>query len=130
MMFSKEPDIPAWSWIISVIGFVIVVAAVGYMFLQTSKKDETPPDIIVKHKRIVKRTNAYLVEIAILNKGGTPASRLVVEGNILQDDKAVETSVITIEYAPAGSERKAGLLFTRDPRLYQFRLRATGYEEP
>jgi uncharacterized protein (TIGR02588 family) len=42
----------------------------------------------------------------------------------------VETSVVTVDYAAAGSERDAALLFSNDPRQGELIVRAKGYIEP
>jgi uncharacterized protein (TIGR02588 family) len=37
---------------------------------------------------------------------------------------------MTLDYSPPGSEKQAGLFFTRDPRQFQLQVRALGYVEP
>ncbi len=127
---TKEPDLPPWSWIVSVLGLLLVAGAIGYTLYKVATKEETPPDIVIQQERVVQGTESYLVEIRIFNKGGSAASGLVVEGSLVEEGNSLETSTITIEYAPAESSRKAGLVFTRDPRRYQLKIRALGYEEP
>ena len=42
----------------------------------------------------------------------------------------VETSLVTVDYVAAGSERDAALFFSNDPRQGELTVRAKGYIEP
>ena len=127
---AKEPDLPRWSWIVSLVGLIFVLGSIGYMFFKATKNEISPPDIVIQQERVSQQTDSYLVEIRVTNRGGSAAARLMVEGSLLKNGETVESSTITMEYVPAESSRKAGLLFTQDPRLYQLKVRALGYEEP
>jgi uncharacterized protein (TIGR02588 family) len=127
---AKEPDLPGWSWIVSLIGLLLIVGSIGYMFYKVAKNEASPPDIVIQQERILQRTGSFLVEIRVANRGGSAAARLMLEGSLLENGKTVESSTITIEYVPAESSRKAGLFFTHDPRLFQFSVRPLGYDEP
>ena len=100
------------------------------MLYKDINQDPGPPDIKIEQKGIVTQSKSYLVQISITNKGSSAASQLVVEGALLDHGQTIETSTITIEYAPAESTARAGLWFSRDPRAYQLRIRSVGYEEP
>jgi uncharacterized protein (TIGR02588 family) len=55
---------------------------------------------------------------------------LLVEGVLKDGAEIIETSEVTIDYVPAGSQRQAGLFFIRDPQQYELQLSAKGYEQP
>jgi uncharacterized protein (TIGR02588 family) len=127
---AKEPDLPRWSWIVSLLGLIFVLGSIGYMFFKVTRNETSPPDIVIHQERVTRQTDSYLVEVRVANHGGSAAARLILEAVLLNDGEPIESSSITIEYVPAESSRKAGLLFTQDPRLYQLKVRALGYEEP
>jgi uncharacterized protein (TIGR02588 family) len=58
------------------------------------------------------------------------AAGLMVEGVLKEGTATVETSAITMDYVPSGSQRRAGLIFSRDPRKFELQIRAKGYEQP
>ncbi len=67
---------------------------------------------------------------AAANSGNATAASLVVEGVLTRGGVAIESSVITVDYVAAGSERGAALFFSNDPRQGQLSVRAKGYIEP
>jgi uncharacterized protein (TIGR02588 family) len=66
----------------------------------------------------------------VINRGSSVAAGLVIEGVLSDNSSAVETSTITIDYVPSGSQRQAGLYFTRDPRTLRLQVRPKGYVDP
>jgi uncharacterized protein (TIGR02588 family) len=72
----------------------------------------------------------YLVSLKIRNSGNATAAALNVEGVVKQGGTNVETSLITVDYVAAGSERDAALFFANDPRQGELSVRAKGYIEP
>ncbi len=123
-------EIPSWEWVLGAIGFVFVAASVGFMLYQAFVVNEFAPEILIETEAIEPSGNVYLVKIRVANRGGLVAAGLVVEGILKDGDEIVETSEITIDHVPAGSERKAGLFFTRDPEGLDLQLRAKGYQQP
>ena len=53
---------------------------------------------------------------------------MVVEGELVAG--APEWREATIDYLPAGSERRAGLVFGADPQTHGLKLRAKSFIEP
>ena len=64
------------------------------------------------------------------NASRRTAAAVSIEGTLRDGGQTVETSTATLSFVPGHSERKAGLIFTRDPRRHALEVRATGYEEP
>lgn len=126
----KAGDIPGWSWIVAAAGLVLVAGSAGFMLYRAFAGDASPPALVIEANAVVPSGGGYLVPIRVTNRGGSVAAALTVEG-VLKDGLAtVEASAITMGYVPVGSRRKAGLIFSRDPRKFELQVRAKGYEQP
>ncbi|HEY0673818.1 MAG TPA: hypothetical protein VGD27_16185, partial [Longimicrobiales bacterium] len=79
---------------------------------------------------VARNGSGYVVEIAIRNVGETTAADLTIEGELLQDTVAVETSTLTIPYVPEQAVREAGLFFRHNPNDYKLEIRPMGYDRP
>ena len=126
----KLDEAPIWMWGIGLLGLVLILGSIGFALYEAAVGDSSPPDVTVQVAGIVPAQNGFLVEIRVVNNGGETAAGLTVEGELRNGTEIVETSNITIEYVPSRSERQGGLFFTLDPREYDLRLRAKGYETP
>ncbi len=126
----KLKDAPLWMWGIAVLGLALVLGSIVFMLYEAAAGDSSPPDVSVRLDSIRPTQNGFLVEFRAINEGGTTAQGLTVEGELKNGTDRVETSNTTIEYVPSHSERAGGLFFKSDPRQYQLRLQAKGYEMP
>jgi uncharacterized protein (TIGR02588 family) len=127
----KLKDAPLWVWGIAFFGLALVLGSIGFMLYEAVAGDSSPPDVMVHVDSILPTRNGYLVRFRAINEGGSTAEGLTVEGVLLKNGtEIVENSNTVIEYVPAHSEREGGLFFTSDPRQYELRLRAKGYEKP
>ena len=124
------PEPPALEWLTAAIGFVLVAGAIGFMIYEAAAKKDSPPNISVRIDSINPTSGGFLVNFSVKNSGAMTASALTVEGELKKDGASVETSSATIDYAPSNSERRGGLIFTKNPTDFDFTIRATGYEEP
>lgn len=126
----KLKDAPPWMWGIALLGLALVLGSIAFTLYEAAAGDSSPPDVTVRVESILPTRNGFLVEFRAVNEGGSTAEGLTVEGELRDGTGSVEISDTTIEYVPSHSERKGGLLFTSDPRQYELRLRAKGYEKP
>ena len=126
----KIKDAPLWMWGIALLGLVLVLGSIVFMLYEAAAGDSSPPDVTVRADSIRPTRNGFLVEFRAINEGGSTAEGLTVEGELRDGTESVETSNTIIEYVPSHSEREGGLFFTSDPRQYELRLRAKGYEKP
>ena len=126
----KIEDAPLWMWGIALLGLTLVLGSIAFTLYEAAAGDSSPPDVTVRAGAILPTRNGFLVEFRALNEGGSTAAGLTVEGELRQGTESVETSDTSIEYLPSHSEREGGLFFTSDPRRYELRLRAKGYEKP
>src|SRR5688500_8284731 len=87
-------------------------------------------DVSIRVDEILPSAQGYLVSLKIENSGNATAAALNVEGVLRRGGTTVETSLVTVDYVAAGSERDAALLCSNDPRQGELTVRAKGYIEP
>lgn len=127
---SAEKISPA-EWIIGSIGLLIFLFSFGYILYLALTSNKTPPRIKINVESIIPNENNFVVQINVENSGSSTAEGLVVQGELLGGGgSTVEVSRTTFDYVPEKSKRKGGMIFTKDPRKYNFSIRALGYEEP
>lgn len=107
-----------------------MAAALGLLLYKAIQGEGTPPAITVSVVSVVTAQNGFVVQFNALNQGGSTAEGVVIEGELRRGTEKIETSQTTLDYLPSHSESKGGLFFTHDPRQFEFKLRALGYEEP
>jgi uncharacterized protein (TIGR02588 family) len=122
--------IPLLEWVVAAIGGLLVAATIAYLAYQALWRDETPPDVRLTAERVLALRPGYLVQFRAMNEGGQTAAQLVIEGELMGPEGVVETGEATLDYLPPNSYREGGLIFTRDPRRLELRLRAKGYAKP
>ncbi len=121
---------PALEWLIAAVGLILVAGTIGFLIYQAATDKNTPPDLSVQTEAVVKTENGYLVKFSIYNKGDDNAADVIVEGKITRGGEDLETSSVTIDYAPSNSKREGGLFFTGNPNESEFKIRALGYKKP
>lgn len=126
----KLDEAPLWMWGIGLLGLILVLGSIGFALYEAIAGDSSPPDVKVQVEGVIEAQNGFLVEFRVLNEGGRTAAGLTVEGELRDGTDIVETSETTLEYVPSHSERTGGLFFSQDPREYDLKLRAKGYETP
>jgi uncharacterized protein (TIGR02588 family) len=122
--------IPVTEWVVAAIGAALVAATIFYLVWLALSRDETPPDVRVVAGGVLALENGWLVQFRAVNAGGTAAAEVLVEGELRGQGGAIETAEATVDYLPPRSEREGGLIFSRDPRDHELRLRAKGYVDP
>lgn len=123
-------EAPIWMWAIAFLGLVLTLGSIGFMLYEAALGDSSPPDVTVHIESISATTEGHLVTFRVINKGGSTAQGLKVEGELKKGAERVETSDTTIEYVPSHSEREGGLFFSEDPRQHELLLKPMGYEKP
>ena len=117
-------------WVVGIFCALVVLAAVGYLFVEALTRPSLPPMVTVQVERVLRMRSGFLVEFRAINEGSSTAAHLIVEGTLLQDTTTVEKSTATIDFVPAETESEGGLFFSRDPRAYRLEVRPTGYDRP
>ncbi len=121
---------PALEWLAAAIGLMLVAGTIGFLIYSALTEENTPPKLTVKTDSVTANGGGYLVKFSLYNDGENNAADIVVEGKITDGEKDLETSSVTIDYAPSHSRREGGLLFTKNPQDFEFQIRALGYEKP
>jgi uncharacterized protein (TIGR02588 family) len=121
---------PALEWIAAAFGFILVAGTLGFLIYSAASGGDSPPMLSVRADEITATENGYRVEFSLFNAGESNAAEVVVEGKISEGEKILETSTVTIDYAPSHSRREGALLFTKQPTNENFQIRALGYQKP
>lgn len=124
------PGTSAWEWAIAAVGALVVLSAVGFLLHDALTSPSTPPRIEITVDSVVATEHGHVVEFRARNHGYRTAARLLVEGEIRSDTGTVEKAQATIDYVPAQSSRRGGLLFEHDPRSHTLEVRGKGYDAP
>lgn len=119
-----------WEWAVGVLGALLVGGTIAFMLWETVALDQTPPDIVIQVDSVTQTRAGWLVEFRARNLGTTTAAQVNVEGELRADTGVVETSDATIDFVPGRSFRRAGLLFSEDPRRHRMEIRTKGYDLP
>ena len=129
----KRQRQPALEWISAATGLVITVGLLGFLSLEVVRRNDGVPPLLKAVPvalTVAGDPNRYFVEVKVTNASHKTGAGVQVEGTLKQGGSEVETSVATLSYVPGDSHRRAGLIFSNDPRNYDFELRVTGYELP
>ena len=124
------PQIPPLEWAVAAVGLVLVAGTAVLLALQGYAGGNSPPDISLRVESIVELRNGYVAKVKAVNVGGGTAADVIVEGELANASGVVEKSEMSFQYLPPHSARTGGLFFMRDPRKYEVRLTAKGYESP
>lgn len=128
---SKAQQIPLLEWIASGLGLAIVLGMFAFLAIEALTTDSSaPPTMGIEPVSVAKSRDQFIVEVKVSNRSGQTGAAVQIEGSLKQGAEEVETSNATIDYVPGKAERRAGLIFTRDPRRHQAEFRVTGYQRP
>jgi uncharacterized protein (TIGR02588 family) len=123
-------EIPLLEWLVGGIGLILIASVIAVLIYRAVSVSDSPPDLVLEVISVEQNRSGYLVTARVRNTGASTAEGVVIEGEIKDGLQILERSHTTLDYAPPRSEKRAGLFFTRDPRRFDFQLRALGYEEP
>ena len=118
-------------WISAALGMLLALAILGFIAWEAfGGPERKPPAIEVLPLAVTATGGSFVLEIEVRNGSDQTAAALQVEGELRDGTGSVEKSQAVLSYVPGQSERRAGLIFSKDPRLHRVSLRATGYERP
>jgi uncharacterized protein (TIGR02588 family) len=115
---------------LAALGLLFVLGSFAMLLRESFVDQPTDAEITIRVDEIRPTGQGHLVGLTIRNAGNATAASLSVEGVLKRGATDVETSLVTVDYVAAGSERGAALLFTNDPRQGELTVRAKGYIEP
>jgi uncharacterized protein (TIGR02588 family) len=124
------PRIPPLEWAVAALGLMLVAGTAVLLAFQGYASGSSPPDITLRVESIVELRNGYVAKVKAVNVGGSTAADVLVEGELANASGVVEKSEMSFQYLPPHSARTGGLFFRSDPRKYELKLTAKGYESP
>ena len=127
---AQRAEIPLLEWLFALVGLALVAGVAVFIAWYGFTRGSSPPDIRLRAEGVTAVSNGYVVAIRALNVGATTAKGMKVQGDLKHGAQIAESSEMTFDYLPPDSERKGGLMFSRDPRKYELTLTAKGYEVP
>ncbi|QRY70728.1 TIGR02588 family protein (plasmid) [Ensifer sp. PDNC004] len=116
-------------WATGAVSSLLVMTLVGWIAYEAATQDDGPPDLSVTIVNSVGRAGGYLVMFDVNNAADRTAAAVVVRGEITDQNTLIETVETTLDYVPARSTARGGLIFRNDP-AGRSRLFATGFSEP
>jgi uncharacterized protein (TIGR02588 family) len=114
----------------AVVGMLFVLGSFALLLRDSFVAGQRVAEIRILVDEILPSAHGYLVSLKIENAGDATAAALGVEGVLKQGGTNIETSLVTVDYVAAGSDRDAALFFSNDPRQGELTVRAKGYIEP
>lgn len=109
----------------------MVVAVVAFMVYEAATLSPHPtPRLAIRIDTVVAYASGYIVELRAINSGDATASGVLVQGELRADTGVVERSEVTVDFVPARSWRRAGLVFAQDPRAHRMDVRPVGFDRP
>lgn len=118
-------------WIAAAVGALLVIGTLTFIGLEAiATGDSRPPILEVTPVSVVSEAGSHVLKVKVTNRSGQTAAAVEIEGELRQGGQTLETSNATLSYVPGHSDREAGLVFSRDPKLYRVKVRATGFELP
>lgn len=125
----KGPTVLEWA--AGAIGAALAIVLLVFISIGAVRPNQDmPPLLSVRPTDIVAGDGSYVVAVVVVNRSAQAAAAVAIEGELRQGGSTVETSSATVSYVPGHSRRRAGLVFSRDPRRFSLETRATGYELP
>jgi uncharacterized protein (TIGR02588 family) len=125
------PASVSWlAWITSGIGLLLFLGSVGVLGYEGLFRNGGNPVIVLSVEEVTHDGQRWHARLRAENTGGATAARMVVAGELASGPEVVETAEVEFDYVPAGSTRRGGLYFHRDPGAHELRLRVLGYSEP
>ena len=116
---------------VAALGAAIVVAALGFMVYEAVTAPSDPvPKLVVRLDTVIAYASGHVAEFRAINAGEATAASVQVQGELHADTGLVEQSESTIDFVPAQSWRKGGLVFRADPRRHRLTVRVMGYDRP
>ena len=121
----------ALEWISAATGLLLAAGILGFIAWQAfTGSSSAPPALSVSAGSIVSTPGGFVVELKARHHSEATAAAVMIEGELKQGGETVEKSQATISYVPGHSERKAGIMFSKNPAQFELNVRAVGYEKP
>ena len=118
-------------WVAASIGLAIFIGLFAILFARALNDDKThTADLTVENHRMVATPTGTRVTFDVRNRSGQTAAAVQIKGRLLEGGSEVESSEVTLDYVPARSRVRAGLMFSEAPHGRRVEVHAVGYREP
>ena len=125
----RKAEPPMLEWITGILGAVVFLGLIA-VTLKAALNPQTPPSIQVEITRIEKLREGYVVEFTARNKGNTTGAAVTLVAILKIDGAVVEERTAQLDYLPAGSLKKGGFFFRKDPGMGDLNIEADGFTDP
>lgn len=130
-MAGKTKRYPLVEWVSAAIGVAITGVMISFLAVEVARhEDGVPPLLDVAPVDLTFARGHYVLEVEVSNASRATGASVAIEGTLSEGQATIETSTAVLAYVPGGSQRRAGLVFSHDPRKSRLELRVTGYERP
>lgn len=116
-------------WTAFAVGLVLVLGTLGYLGYDGFQLDGQPPYMEIQLGAPLARENAFLVPVAVTNRGDESAEDVRIEV-VLAHGQAHERGELDMAFLPRGATRHGWVTFHADPRTGTLTSRVLGYERP
>jgi uncharacterized protein (TIGR02588 family) len=129
-MKENNSEVTVVQWMIGGISSLLVLALLSFIFYEAINGTDLAPVISVRTEKVIPTDKKFVVQFVAKNTGGITAKNVSIEGVLKENGKTIEKSSATIDFSPSHAERHGGLIFSHDPRQYQFDIQPKGYDRP
>jgi uncharacterized protein (TIGR02588 family) len=116
-------------WTAFAVGLVLVLGTLGYLAYDGFTMEDQPPYLEIRLGAPLARENAFLVPVAVTNRGDQSAEDVRVEV-VLAHGQTDERGELDMAFLPRGATRHGWVTFHADPRSGTLTSRVLGYERP
>ena len=117
-------------WATGIVSGIVVALMIGWVAWEALMATETPPVFAITMTDRSEVEGGYRVMFDIANTSSQTAAAVVVRGEIIEENRAVEDADVTFDYVPGASKASGTIFFSENPGTRSVRLRAVGYTEP
>ena len=117
-------------WVIAAFGITVLSAALGFITYRAVVGETKEASLSVSVESVERLEQGYRVDFIVSNSGSQTAAAVQIEGELSTAGQSIEKSSATLTYSPANSTRRGALYFSKDPNLYELKMRAAGFEKP
>lgn len=122
--------VPAMEWVLSAVGAILVCVMIASTLYHGIRSTSAYPELSVAVDHVETTQSGYLVVFRAQNTGDVTAAQVTVEGQLIRDGLTIETISVILDFVPAQSGSRGGMLFENDPSDFELQLRAVSYTDP
>lgn len=117
-------------WVTAIVSTLIVAAVLGWVGWRAVSEEKVPPAFRIEITERMPVEGGYRIRFDVSNSANRTAAAVVVRGEVMDGDAAIEQADVTFDYVPAQSKASGAILFAREPRQDQIRLRTISFTDP